>query len=74
MLKDVVNLICKILDYKGKIIYDISKPKGQIRKPTSNNKVLNLGWKKENYTSLKDGLKKTCNWFKINYPNIRGIN
>ena len=28
--------------------------------------------KSDNYTSLEDGLKKTCNWFKMVYPNIRG--
>ncbi len=72
-LKDVIQIITKQLDYKGDIIYDINKPKGQIRKPTSNKKFLDLGWKEEWYTSLEVGLEKTCNWFKINYPNVRGI-
>jgi len=24
-------------------------------------------------TPFKENLKKTCEWFKVNYPNIRGI-
>ena len=72
-LKDIITLICKKLDYKGDIVYDTTKPKGQVRKPTSNKKFLNLGWKEEFYTPIEIGLEKTCNWFKDNYPNIRGL-
>lgn len=72
-LKDVIQLITKHLDYTGDILYDASKPKGQIRKPTSNKRFLDLGWKKEWYTPLDVGLKKTCDWFKANYPNVRGM-
>lgn len=72
-LKDIISLICKELEYNGEIKFDLSKPKGQIRKPTSNKKFLNLGWKEEMYTPIEVGLKKTCDWFRQNYPNIRGI-
>lgn len=72
LLKDVISLICKELEYDGEIFYNKSKPKGQIRKPTSNKKLLDLGWKEEEYTSLRDGIKYTCDWFKDNYPNVRG--
>lgn len=72
-LKDLITLICKELEYNGEIKYDLSKPKGQIRKPTSNAKFIELGWREEMYTPLEVGLKKTCDWFKKNYPNIRGI-
>ena len=72
-LKDVIAIIIKQLDYQGDIIFDTTKPKGQIRKPSSNQKLLDLGWKKEWYTPLEVGLEKTCNWFKQNYPNVRGI-
>ena len=72
-LKDVIALICKELQYEGQIKYDVSKPKGQIRKPTSNAKFLELGWREEMYTPLETGLKKTCDWFRQNYPNIRGV-
>tara|TARA_A100000172_G_scaffold16038_2_gene8572 strand:- start:2386 stop:3315 length:930 start_codon:yes stop_codon:yes gene_type:complete len=71
-IKEVVGLICRILEYTGEVMWNTSMPAGQYRKPSSNQKLLDLGWKKEWYTSLEEGLKKTCDWFKINYPNIRG--
>lgn len=72
-LKEVIQIIKKQLDYRGNITYDTSKPKGQIRKPSSNQKLVDLGWKNEWYTPLEIGLKKTCEWFINNYPNVRGI-
>lgn len=72
-LKDIIHLLCDILDYNGEIIFDESKPKGQVRKPTSNQKFIDLGWKKEWYTPIEVGLEKTCKWFIENYPNVRGI-
>jgi len=72
-IKQVVELLCEYLEYGGEIIWNIGKPSGQYKKPSSNTKLINLGWKKEEYTPLREGLKKTCEWFKIKYPNVRGI-
>ena len=72
-LRDVIKLICEELQYEGNITFDITKPKGQVRKPTSNYKFIDLGWKKEWYTSIEEGIKNTCDWFKQNYPNVRGV-
>jgi len=72
-IKEVVEIICDILGYDGELKWQTDQPSGQHRKPSSNQKLLDLGWKKEDYTPLKEGLKKTCEWFIINYPNIRGI-
>jgi len=71
-LKYVISLLCKFLEYKGEIIFDASKPKGQIRKPSSNKKFLDLCNGQFQYISIEEGLKKTCEWFKDTYPNIRG--
>tara|TARA_Y100000593_G_C4315998_1_gene340931 strand:+ start:256 stop:1161 length:906 start_codon:yes stop_codon:yes gene_type:complete len=72
-IKDVTYLLCQNLGYNGEIVWNTDKPSGQFRKPSSNNKLIDLGWKKEWYTSLEEGLKKTCNWFIMNYPNVRGV-
>ena len=72
-IKNVVELICLLLEYDGQIRWNTKKPSGQYKKPSSNQKLLDLGWKKEWYTSLEKGLTKTCKWVKLNYPNIRGI-
>jgi GDP-L-fucose synthase len=72
-IKEVTEMICEILEYDGKIEWQVDQPKGQHRKPSSNQKLLDLGWKKKDYTSLYKGLKKTCEWFIIKYPRVRGI-
>ena len=72
-IKEVVELICLLLEYNGQVKWNTDKPSGQHRKPSSNQKLLNLGWEKEWYTSLEKGLTKTCKWVKLNYPNLRGI-
>ena len=73
-IKEAVEIICKCLDYHGKICWQSKEPSGQYRKPSCNNKLLELGWKKEWYTPFDKGIQKTCDWFIETYPNIRGIN
>ena len=73
-IKEVMEIICKLFEYDGDVIWQTDKPSGQHRKPSSNKKLLDLGWKKEDYTSLEKCLKKTWEWFKITYPNVRGVN
>ena len=72
-IKSVVELVCENLDYTGDVFWDETKPAGQYRKPSSNKKLIDLGWKAESYTSFGSGLKRTCNWFVKNYPNVRGM-
>ena len=72
-IKFAVNKVKEYFDYDGEIYWDTTKPMGQFRKPSSNKKLLDLGWQESNYTSMEKGLKETCEWFIMNYPNIRGI-
>tara|TARA_R110002074_G_scaffold110272_2_gene237303 strand:+ start:6555 stop:7487 length:933 start_codon:yes stop_codon:yes gene_type:complete len=72
-IKAVASMICEILEYNGDIHWQTDKPSGQFRKPSSNQKLLDLGWKKKWYTPFKKGLKKTCEWFIMNYPDVRGV-
>jgi len=72
-IKEVVEMLCKFLEYDGEIIWNTDKPAGQYRKPSSNQKLLDLGWNKNGYTPLAEGLKKTCKWFIIKYPDVRGV-
>ena len=72
-IKDIAMTIADILDYQGNIVWDTSKPKGQMRKPSDNSKLLNMGWSKEDYSYFRTSLEKTCQWFLDNYPNVRGV-
>ncbi len=71
-IKEVVTMISKFLGYKGDIYWDKSKPEGQYKKPSSNEKFLNMFGDFE-YTSFELGIKETCIWFEENYPQIRGV-
>ena len=72
-IKEVVNSICQIMEYDGKIEWQTNRPNGQHRKPSDNNKLVNLGWDVKNYTPFHEALKKTCNWFILKYPQVRGV-
>jgi GDP-L-fucose synthase len=73
----LAEMIKENLGYKGRLVFGIAGPEGQLEKPSSNLKFLTTNiWKKENYTKLQDGLKKTCEWFEKTYEenpsSIRG--
>lgn len=69
LLENVIEIICEVLDFDGTIVYDESKPMGQISKPSSNLKLKRLGF--DSWTPIIRGIRSTCKWFTENYPNIR---
>jgi len=61
-IKNLSNTICEIMDFNGKIVWDTSKPNGQPRRCVSNKRAEEkFEFKPE--ISLKDGLKRTVDWF-----------
>jgi GDP-L-fucose synthase len=69
-IKDVVDLIVQIFNFKGKVIFDESKPDGQFRKPSDNSVIKNL-YPEFKFTPIEEGLKETIEWFIKNYENVR---
>ena len=61
-IKDLAKLIAKIVGFKGKIIFDKSKPDGTYRKLMDNKKLRKIKWKPK--ISLNSGIKKTIEDFK----------
>ena len=59
---DLSLKIAEIVEYKGKITFDSSKPDGTPRKILDSTLINSLGWKPE--TSLNNGLVETYNFFK----------
>ena len=64
-ISDLANLIAEITEFKGKIVYDSSKPDGTPRKLMDVTRLNNLGWKYK--TELQDGITQTYNWFLEKY-------
>ena len=69
-IKDLVYLIADIYDYKGKIIWDTSKPEGQYRKPSDNSVIRSIA-PDFKFTPIEEGLKKSIEWFIENYEKSR---
>lgn len=67
---EVVEIIVELMNFKGKVIFDSSKPDGQYRKPSDNSKLKSYLPNYE-FISIYDGLKKTINFFESNYSQIR---
>jgi len=59
---ELAHKIMDIINYKGEIIFDKTKPNGTMKKVLDVNRINELGWSSK--TSLEEGIKITYNWFK----------
>ncbi|MCU0401456.1 MAG: GDP-L-fucose synthase [Algoriphagus sp.] len=60
-IRELAELIQKIVGHTGEIIWDASKPDGTPRKLMDVSKMTSAGWKAK--TSLEEGIRKTYQWF-----------
>ena len=65
---ELAELIKDVVGFKGRIVFDTSKPDGTMRKLMDVSRINNLGWHAQ--TSLKDGIKLVYEDF-LNNRNIR---
>jgi len=61
---ELAEKIKNIVEYRGELKFDHTKPDGIPRKLLDSSIISNLGWRPE--TSLNDGLKITYDWFTTN--------
>ena len=65
-IKDLVEIIARLIGYDGKIVWDVSKPDGQPRRMLDTSKAEEyFGFRAR--TPLEEGLKKTIQWYKEKY-------
>jgi GDP-L-fucose synthase len=69
-INDVVGIIVELMNFKGDVIFDSSKPDGQFRKPSDNSKIKNY-LPEFQFTPLYTGLKETIEYFEKNYNLVR---
>lgn len=65
-IRDLVELICELMDFKGELIWDTEKPNGQPRRCLDTSKA------KEKFafvaeTDFRQGLTNTINWYRENH-------
>jgi GDP-L-fucose synthase len=70
-IKELSELVSKLVGYTGKIVWDTSKPNGTPRRALDTSKMDALGWKSK--ISLEDGLKITIDWFMKNRSNYERV-
>jgi GDP-L-fucose synthase len=58
---DLVDLICKVVGYKGGVQFDASRPDGVPRKMVDTAFAASLGWRAR--TPLREGLTATYRWY-----------
>jgi len=60
-IREMVEIMKEVVGFKGKLIFDTSKPDGAPRKLIDVSRLSNMGWRYG--VDLKDGLTKTYNWY-----------
>jgi GDP-L-fucose synthase len=60
---DLAKKIQNVVGFKGKIVFDTSKPDGTPRKLLDVSKLSILGWKSK--IDLKEGIQKAYNWYLV---------
>ncbi len=70
-IKELAELIQKVVGHEGEILWDISKPDGTPRKLMNVDRMKNVGWQAS--TSLEQGIKATYKWFLENAGNYKQV-
>jgi GDP-L-fucose synthase len=74
-IKELAELVQKIVGHQGKIIWDITKPDGTPKKLMDSSKLKKLGW--EPKIKLEEGIQLTYAWFLEmlkSEQNLKGVN
>ena len=60
-IKDVANIIKRIVDFSGKLWFNTEKPDGTMRKLSDVSKLNSLGWKHK--VEIEEGLNRMYSWY-----------
>ena len=64
-IKGLAEMVKEVVDYKGTLTFDSSKPDGTPRKLLDVTRLSEAGWKYK--TELRDGIEKAYKWYVENY-------
>ncbi|BAE48965.1 GDP-L-fucose synthase family protein [Paramagnetospirillum magneticum] len=63
-IRQLAETVAKVVDYRGRLVFDVSKPDGSPRKLMDVGRMTELGWKAP--TGLEDGLRAAYAWYVAN--------
>jgi len=57
----LAGMVAEVTGFKGRLVFDTSKPDGALRKLMDVSRLADMGWRAR--IDLKDGLRETYDWF-----------
>ncbi len=60
-IRELAELVCRLIGYEGRLVFDASKPDGPPRKLLDGSRLQALGWHAS--IGLEQGIAKTYDWF-----------
>lgn len=70
-IQELAQLICDVVGYQGKLIFNAQKPDGTPRKVLDISRLHQLGW--QHQISLKKGLAQTYSWYLNHQGQLRTV-
>lgn len=68
-IRALVETLAEVSEYRGEVVWDITKPKGQLVRAYNVERLTALGWKAK--ISLAEGLRTTYDWYDANLETVR---
>ena len=65
-IRELAELVCRVVGYNGRLIFDTSKPDGTPQKLLDVSRLRALGWQAR--VSLEEGIMETYRWFLAAHP------
>ncbi|WP_269618878.1 GDP-L-fucose synthase [Zhongshania sp. BJYM1] len=68
-IAELAHTLAKVVEFKGNVIFDTTKPDGAPRKLMDVSRLRDMGWQAQ--TTLEEGLRTTYAWFLEHQSDIR---
>jgi GDP-L-fucose synthase len=68
-IRELAELVARVVGYRGRLLFDTTKPDGTPRKLLDVSRLNALGW--QPCIGLEDGLRGTYEWFLANQSGLR---
>jgi GDP-L-fucose synthase len=65
-IRELAELVCRIVGYNGRLVFDTSKPDGTPQKLLDISRLRALGWQAR--ITLEEGIRQTYQWFLAGHP------
>lgn len=69
-ISELAHIIAEITGYKGRIVFDLSRPDGTQRKLMDVSRLTNMGWSAT--IDIQNGIRETYRWFCEHQGDVRG--